>query len=210
MRNAARRRTRTSAPLRTFKPPHVYRYTDMQGTVEAALRAGPSDDRVVADTAAEVDAADALRTPQRALGAQRLEGGEAGAGVGAGVGDADTGIDAVAGADAGRGVDGAGEGDKLVHIQIGVQHFDLLKLIGEGAFGKVLLVRNRIDKKVYAMKVISKKLLKKKNNALYMKSERDILTKVEHPFIVSLYFAFQVRIKFKTHLDTLCLCIKNL
>jgi ribosomal protein S6 kinase beta len=41
------------------------------------------------------------------------------------------------------------------------------------------------------MKVLSKKLLKKKNNTQYMKSERDILTKVAHPFIVSLYFAFQ-------------------
>jgi serine/threonine protein kinase len=45
-------------------------------------------------------------------------------------------------------------GSQLVNIQIGPQHFDLLKLIGEGAFGKVLLVRNRLDKKVYAMKVI--------------------------------------------------------
>jgi serine/threonine protein kinase len=44
----------------------------------------------------------------------------------------------------------------------------------------------------YLFQVISKKLLKKKNNTQYMKSERDILTKVEHPFIVALYFAFQV------------------
>jgi serine/threonine protein kinase len=80
---------------------------------------------------------------------------------------------------------------QYVDIQVGPQHFDLLKLIGEGAFGKVLLVRNRLDKTLYAMKVLSKKLLKKKNNTQYMKSERDILTKVAHPFIVSLYFAFQ-------------------
>ena len=80
---------------------------------------------------------------------------------------------------------------EMVEVQIGPQHFDLLKLIGEGAFGKVLVVRNRLDKQLYAMKVISKKLLKKKNNVLYMRSERDILTKVQHPFIVSLHFAFQ-------------------
>ncbi len=41
------------------------------------------------------------------------------------------------------------------------------------------------------MKVISKKLLRKKNHILYMKAEREILTKVSHPFIVSLRFAFQ-------------------
>lgn len=76
-------------------------------------------------------------------------------------------------------------------VVIGPQHFDLLKLIGEGAFGKVILVKNCLDSKLYAMKVISKKLLKKKNHISYMKSERDILTKVDHPFIVSLWFAFQ-------------------
>ena len=77
------------------------------------------------------------------------------------------------------------------NISIGPQHFDLLKLIGEGAFGKVIMVRNRLNQQLYAMKVISKKLLRKKNNITYMKSERDILTKVYHPFIVRLWFAFQ-------------------
>ena len=61
----------------------------------------------------------------------------------------------------------------------------------QGAFGKVLLVRNQLNNEVYAMKVISKKLLKKKNHISYMKSERAILTKVQHPFVVALRFAFQ-------------------
>lgn len=78
-----------------------------------------------------------------------------------------------------------------VRVAIGPQHFDLLKLVGEGAFGKVILVRSRLNKQLYAMKAISKKLLRKKNNMQYMKSERDILTKIHHPFIVTLWFAFQ-------------------
>jgi p70 ribosomal S6 kinase len=81
--------------------------------------------------------------------------------------------------------------EPMIKIAIGPQHFDLLKLIGEGAFGKVIMVKNLLDQKIYAMKVISKKLLKKKNSISYMKSERDILTKVDHPFIVQLFFAFQ-------------------
>lgn len=82
-----------------------------------------------------------------------------------------------------------------VEITIGPQHFDLLKLLGTGAFGKVVLVQNRLSKELYAMKVISKKLLRKKNNVQYMKSERQILTKVQHPFLVSLKFAFQSETK---------------
>eukprot|EP00596_Hydrurales_sp_CCMP1899_P003551 CAMPEP_0119044698 /NCGR_PEP_ID=MMETSP1177-20130426/33696_1 /TAXON_ID=2985 /ORGANISM="Ochromonas sp, Strain CCMP1899" /LENGTH=813 /DNA_ID=CAMNT_0007015211 /DNA_START=211 /DNA_END=2649 /DNA_ORIENTATION=- len=84
-----------------------------------------------------------------------------------------------------------GDESFTMKVVIGPQHFDLLKLIGEGAFGKVILVKNCLDSKLYAMKVISKKLLTKKNHISYMKSERDILTKVDHPFVVSLWFAFQ-------------------
>lgn len=78
---------------------------------------------------------------------------------------------------------------------IGPQHFDLLKLLGEGAFGKVFIVKNCLNNKIYAMKVISKKLLQKKNHILYMKSERELLTKINHPFIISLKFAFQTNTK---------------
>ena len=88
-------------------------------------------------------------------------------------------------------------------VVIGPQHFELLKLIGEGAFGKVIMVKNLLDQNLYAMKVISKKLLKKKNSISYMKSERDILTKVDHPFIVSLFFAFQTEKKIFLVMDFL-------
>lgn len=52
-------------------------------------------------------------------------------------------------------------------------------------------MRSRLDKQLYAMKVISKVLLRKKNNMQYIRAEKTILTKLAHPFLVSLQFAFQ-------------------
>jgi tRNA A-37 threonylcarbamoyl transferase component Bud32 len=95
------------------------------------------------------------------------------------------------------------EKGEMVEIRIGPQHFDVLKLLGVGAFGKVILVQHRFQKQSYAMKVISKNLLRKKNNVQYMKSERDILTKIQHPFLVSLQFAFQSETKLFLIMDFL-------
>ena len=92
---------------------------------------------------------------------------------------------------------------KKISVTIGPQHFDLIKIIGEGAFGKVLLVRNILDDRLYAMKVLSKKILKKTNNIAYMKSERDILTKIDHPFVVALWYAFQTESKLFLVMDFL-------
>ena len=48
--------------------------------------------------------------------------------------------------------------------QHGLQDFDILNMLGEGAFGKVLLVRHRTEKKQYAMKVMLKEAVAKANN----------------------------------------------
>jgi p70 ribosomal S6 kinase len=52
------------------------------------------------------------------------------------------------------------------------------------------MVQHRGNEDVYAMKVVKKDLLLRKNHVRYMKAERNILTKVNHPFIVGLKFAF--------------------
>ena len=68
--------------------------------------------------------------------------------------------------------------------------FELMCVIGMGAFGRVLQVRNKGDGKVFAMKVISKKLLRRKNSVENMVAEKEILTKVDHPFVVHMQCAF--------------------
>jgi len=82
--------------------------------------------------------------------------------------------------------------------------FDLLKVIGMGAFGKVLQVRNRQNQSVLAMKVISKRVLKRKSGYVEnVKAERDILTRVQSPFVVTMHCSFQTREKLFIIMDFL-------
>jgi ribosomal protein S6 kinase beta len=74
----------------------------------------------------------------------------------------------------------------------GLDDFEVLKLVGQGAFGKVYQVRQKGTSEIYAMKVMRKDKILEKNHAEYMKAERDILTKVDHPFVVQLRYSFQV------------------
>jgi serine/threonine protein kinase len=48
--------------------------------------------------------------------------------------------------------------------KVGPEDFSPLCVIGQGAFGRVLQVRSKLDEGVYAMKVISKRMLRKKNH----------------------------------------------
>jgi len=47
--------------------------------------------------------------------------------------------------------------------QIGMDHFDIVKVIGRGSFGKVYLVRKKDDGKVFAMKTLKKDMIIRKN-----------------------------------------------
>lgn len=75
---------------------------------------------------------------------------------------------------------------------VGLEDFEIMRLVGQGAFGKVFQVRKRGTAEIYAMKVMRKDKILEKNHAKYMKAERDILTKIQHPFIVQLRYSFQV------------------
>ncbi|KAI9317301.1 kinase-like domain-containing protein [Dichotomocladium elegans] len=64
-----------------------------------------------------------------------------------------------------------------------------LTLLGRGAFGKVYLVKHVQSQSLYAMKVLKKASLVLHANQI--KTERQILEQIRHPFIVQLYYAFQ-------------------
>uniref|UniRef100_A0A8C9VYK5 non-specific serine/threonine protein kinase n=1 Tax=Scleropages formosus TaxID=113540 RepID=A0A8C9VYK5_SCLFO len=71
--------------------------------------------------------------------------------------------------------------------------FEIRKVLGQGSFGKVFLVKKIVGPdagQLYAMKVLKKATLKVRDR-LRTKMERDILVEVNHPFIVKLHYAFQ-------------------
>ncbi|GAX23102.1 hypothetical protein FisN_25Lh061 [Fistulifera solaris] len=82
--------------------------------------------------------------------------------------------------------------------------FDLLKVIGMGAFGKVLQVRHKHTSRILAMKVISKRLLLRKSGYVEnIQAERQILTRVRSPFVVTMHCSFQTREKLFIIMDFL-------
>lgn len=76
-------------------------------------------------------------------------------------------------------------------ITLCVQDFEMIKLLGTGSFGKVILVKCKYNNQIYAMKVLKKEYVKKRKQEDHTKTERNILAKIKYPFIVFLYFAFQ-------------------
>ncbi|OGM42170.1 serine/threonine-protein kinase nrc-2 [Aspergillus bombycis] len=80
---------------------------------------------------------------------------------------------------------------KIRNVEVGPSSFDKIKLIGKGDVGKVYLVREKKTSRLYAMKVLSKKEMIKRNKIKRALAEQEILATSNHPFIVTLYHSFQ-------------------
>ncbi|XP_027928426.1 serine/threonine-protein kinase AtPK2/AtPK19-like [Vigna unguiculata] len=85
--------------------------------------------------------------------------------------------------------------------RVSIEDFDILKVVGQGAFAKVYQVRKKGTSEIYAMKVMRKDKIMEKNHTEYMKAERDIWTKIEHPFVVQLRYCFQTKYRLYLVLD---------
>ncbi len=78
-----------------------------------------------------------------------------------------------------------------------IEDFEILKLLGKGAYGKVYQVRKvhgPNSGQIFAMKAINKaSIVSSKTDVRHTKSERDVLVEVDHPFIVHLHYAFETQ-----------------
>lgn len=70
--------------------------------------------------------------------------------------------------------------------------YDFLKILGRGAFGVVVLSRDKVSKRVYAIKIVTKKKLLAQNFPPdRILTEKKILCETVHPHIVHMRYSFQ-------------------
>jgi len=83
--------------------------------------------------------------------------------------------------------------------------FDIIKVLGRGAFGKVMLVRKKVDPNntLYALKSLKKADLVKAHQVEHTTTERYVLEQLNSPFLVHLSFAFQTAEKLYIVMDYL-------
>mmetsp|Transcript_8783 Transcript_8783/g.23071 ORF Transcript_8783/g.23071 Transcript_8783/m.23071 type:complete len:1096 (-) Transcript_8783:171-3458(-) len=86
---------------------------------------------------------------------------------------------------------GSGKSDKGDGPSMAITDYEVLSKIGEGGFGTVLLVRKRRTGKLYALKVLVKKNMRRSGDARRAISESAAMQEIKHPFVVTLHFAFQ-------------------
>lgn len=90
---------------------------------------------------------------------------------------------------------------------ITIKNFLLLSVIGKGSYAKVILVKKKDTGNIYAIKILKKDYIEKRNQTSHVKIERNILVfyffeyifikfinfqvNIKHPFIIKLAYAFQ-------------------
>ncbi|KAJ3450121.1 non-specific serine/threonine protein kinase [Anaeramoeba flamelloides] len=81
--------------------------------------------------------------------------------------------------------------NRLKTKKLQASDFEILKIIGKGAFGIVSLAREKSTGDVYAMKILNKQKMIKQGQVDHAKTERDLMVTIDNPWIVTLYYSFQ-------------------
>ncbi|KAI9250265.1 kinase-like domain-containing protein [Sporodiniella umbellata] len=80
---------------------------------------------------------------------------------------------------------------KKNNVEVEPGDFEKVRLLGKGDTGRVYLVKHKTTDKLYALKVLSKEEMLKRNKIKRALAEQAILSKANHPFIIPLYHSFQ-------------------
>ena len=77
--------------------------------------------------------------------------------------------------------------------KVKLEDFSIIRLIGVGSYGKVYVAKKNSNDKLYAIKVLNKEYINIKNQKNSINTERTLLAKLNHPFIMKLNYAFQTK-----------------
>jgi protein-serine/threonine kinase len=83
--------------------------------------------------------------------------------------------------------------NKNKYNKVKLEDFQFIRLIGVGSYGKIYVASKKSSNKLYAIKILNKKNIYNQNERQNIKTERTVLAKLNHPFIMKLYYAFQTR-----------------
>ena len=72
------------------------------------------------------------------------------------------------------------------NIKVNLNDFELLQTVGLGSFGRVRLAHHKKKNKIYVMKILKKYEIIKQKQVDHVFSEYNILSAINHPFIVTL------------------------
>lgn len=79
---------------------------------------------------------------------------------------------------------------RLRRARLCADDFDVIKVIGRGAYGEVCLVQKKDNGKIYAMKTMLKSKIGE-NDLAHVTSERDVMADSDSPWVVELFYSFQ-------------------
>jgi len=80
---------------------------------------------------------------------------------------------------------------RIKAFRLSADDFEILKVIGRGAFGEVAVVKMKATEKVFAMKILNKWEMLKRAETACFKEERDVLVYGDRRWITNLHYAFQ-------------------
>jgi len=92
-------------------------------------------------------------------------------------------------------------GERPKPIEMTIEDFDMLKVLGKGTFGKVMLAKEKKTKEVYAIKILKKSMVLEKDELVHTLTENNVLAKCKHPFLTQLHYSFQTQ-------DLLCFVLE--
>ena len=65
-----------------------------------------------------------------------------------------------------------------------LENFEFLKVLGKGTFGKVILCREKATGHLYAIKILRKEVIIRKDEVAHTLTENRVLRTTNHPFLI--------------------------